>query len=295
MYPLVSIVIPSYNHENYIEETITSVMEQTYKNIELVVIDDGSTDNSDEVIKNCLARYKNGFKYIRKENEGLIKTLNYGLSLINGQYYQALASDDIIYKDKIEKQVRFLEENQDHSMVFSDCHRFYENTKLKIKASKDYKFKGGYIFKEIFTSYFSIPALTVLIRSNIIKEYGYLENFKVEDWVLWNRIGFSHKIGYIDFPLALYRIHDENMHKNFELTKMEKIKVLNYIRDEFSIEDNIFEIANNNSTYKQARNYNRGIIYCKKQFVLGLIRKLQKKMTMNISSKDTIKFIFRWW
>tara|TARA_B100000787_G_C16198685_1_gene302924 strand:+ start:3068 stop:3961 length:894 start_codon:yes stop_codon:yes gene_type:complete len=291
--PLVSIVIPSYNHEKYIEETIISVMEQTYNNIELIVIDDGSTDNSREVIEKCLIKYS--FKFVKKKNEGLIKTLIYGLELITGKYYQALASDDIIYKEKIEKQVNFLESKSEYAMVYSDCNRFYEKLNLKIKASKDYNFRGGDIFNEIYTSYFSIPALTVLIKSDIIKSYGYLGEFKVEDWILWNRISFSNKIGFIDEPLALYRIHENNMHKNFYMTEQEKFKVLNYINKSFSIDEKLYKLAVNNTVFKQARNYNRGVIYCKKHFIKGVYRKLNKNMSININIKDIAKFLFRWW
>ena len=292
--PLVSIVIPSYNHERFIADTIKSVMDQSYNNIELIVIDDGSTDNSREVIKKCQRNYNNNFEFIEKKNEGLVKTLNYGLSLIKGKYYQVLGSDDIIYKEKIELQVNHLESNADDAMVYSDCDRFYQNLNVKAKASQDYKFSGGYIFKEIYTSYFSIPTLTVLVRSEIIKKIGYLNEFKVEDFVLWNTISYSYKIGFIPSSLAMYRIHNNNMHKNFRLTKNEKINVINYIKIKFEIEDNLYSLACNNNNFKQARNYNRGIIYCKKEFIKGLYAKLNNSMSITINYKDVLKFIFKW-
>jgi alpha-1,3-rhamnosyltransferase len=295
MDPLVTIIIPSYNHENYIKETIDSVMKQTYKNIKLVVIDDGSTDNSHNIIKDCLDEYDNKFKYIRKKNEGLIKTLNFGLNFVEGKYYQPLASDDIIYKTKIERQVRYLENNSDYAMVYSDCHFFYEKHNFKIKASRDYNFKEGWIFDEIFSNVFSIPALSVLIRSDIVKRFKYIEKFKIEDWILWLRISYLYKIGYIDLPLALYRLHNNNMHSDYELMENEQRKVIRFMENNYDIDKELISITLNNFRFKNARNYKHGPIYCKKQFILGLMNKFKKKMTVNITIKDILKFIFRWW
>lgn len=295
MKPLVTIIIPSYNHSKYIEDSIKSVLNQTYDNIKLVVIDDGSTDQSPRIIEACLHKYQNRFIYIQKKNEGLVKTLNYALNFIEGDYYQALASDDVIYETKIEKQVNYLETHKDEAMVYSDCHRFYEKSRMKILASMDYSFKGGDIFVDLYTSLFSIPALSVLIRTDIIKKYGYLNEFQIEDWVLWLRISKSYKIGYIDESLALYRIHSNNMHSKFKMTENEKDKAIIYIANCYSIDKEIVELAFANSKYKQARNYNRGVLYCKKQFVIGLIKKLHKKMTIKINLKDILKFIFKWW
>lgn len=106
MNPLVTIVIPSYNHSKYVINSIQSIIDQDYDNIELLVIDDGSTDNSVEVISNFIECNKISdrfyrFKFIHRENKGLCATLNEGLKWSNGLYFSPFASDDIALPYKI--------------------------------------------------------------------------------------------------------------------------------------------------------------------------------------------------
>jgi len=103
--PLVSVITPCYNHEKYVKEAIESVIQQTYENIELIIINDGSANNSHrailEMANTCEGRFKR-FEYINKENEGVTKALNVGIDLSNGKYVSFLASDDIIDERTIE-------------------------------------------------------------------------------------------------------------------------------------------------------------------------------------------------
>ena len=115
---LITVIIPYYKHEKYIEDCILSVINQTYKNVELIVIDDGSPDNGYLKITSMSKRY--GFRFIKKENEGVTKTLNFGLSLSNGKFFCALASDDIWLPSKLEKQVKFMAKH-DVSAVSAGC------------------------------------------------------------------------------------------------------------------------------------------------------------------------------
>ncbi len=114
--PLVSVVVPCYNHEKYVKETIESIINQTYKNIELIVIDDGSKDNSVQVIQEMAD--KHGFTFVHRPNKGLSATLNEGIRLSKGKYFCAIASDDILMLEKIEKQVTFMEANPEYGMCY---------------------------------------------------------------------------------------------------------------------------------------------------------------------------------
>ena len=113
--PLVSIVIPSYNHERFIRDSIKSVIDQSYQNIELIIIDDGSTDVSvekiQELIPLCEKRFTR-FEFRHRPNKGLSATLNEALEWAQGEYFSSLASDDIILKDKIKIQTKFLRQNR---------------------------------------------------------------------------------------------------------------------------------------------------------------------------------------
>lgn len=131
--PLVSIVVPCYNHANYVRETIESIVNQTYKNIELVVIDDGSTDNSVEIIQKLAKNYN--FTFIYRPNKGLSATLNEGMNLSKGKYFCACAcaSDDLYIIDKIEKKVKFMEENPQYGMSYGKIIRFNATKKINKK------------------------------------------------------------------------------------------------------------------------------------------------------------------
>ena len=113
--PLVSVIIPAYNHEKYVQETVKSIINQTYKNIELIIIDDGSTDNTwqkiQEIKEECEKRFKRVF-FETKKNEGTCKTLTKLISLTQGEFVYLIASDDRAKPKAIEKEVAFLKKNK---------------------------------------------------------------------------------------------------------------------------------------------------------------------------------------
>ena len=118
--PLVSVVIPAYNHENYVEETIKSIMNQTYRNIELMVVDDGSKDTTWQKIKELETECKNRFTNVcfeTKKNEGTCETLNRLISLANGEFIYFIASDDVAKPQAIEKELNFLTKNDDYVLA----------------------------------------------------------------------------------------------------------------------------------------------------------------------------------
>lgn len=119
---LVSVVIPSYNHKSYVLQAIESVLNQSWPHVDLIVIDDGSKDGSPEIIQRLLDQ-RGGFRFVARENRGLLKTLNEGLRLARGEFFCELASDDYFPPDSIEKRVRFLLEHPECVAVFGDGFR----------------------------------------------------------------------------------------------------------------------------------------------------------------------------
>ena len=107
--PLVSVVIPCYNHEDYIEQSVLSVLAQTYQNIQLIVVNDGSTDTSGKVLDHLAL--KHSFDVIHQDNAGVSAAMNAGLNITRGSYIATLDSDDLFLSDKIAKQVSFLNQN----------------------------------------------------------------------------------------------------------------------------------------------------------------------------------------
>jgi glycosyltransferase involved in cell wall biosynthesis len=226
--PLVSIVVPSYNHEKYIQETIESIVNQTYDNIELIVIDDGSKDNSPQIIQKLSQKY--GFEFIHRPNKGLSATLNEGIKLSKGKYWSVCASDDVLTHDKIDRQVRFMENNPDYGMCYGKVVLFNEkglNTPLNIKYSR-----GGWIFDDLIKGRFWIPAVSNLIKKDVFLDVGYYdEELWVEDWDMWVRISHKYQIGFINEYIAKYRQHGSNISKQgWKLYEAKKDSLLKWKR-----------------------------------------------------------------
>lgn len=214
--PLVSVLIPLYNHESFVEFAIESVMNQTYKNVELIVINDGSVDNSDEKIKDLLKKYN--FEYHQQENKGLIFTIEKLRSLAQGKYISLLASDDAFVHNKIEILVNYLENNPQYAMVYSNM--YFMNIENQIVSKiKDGGEKGN-IFDSLLCGNFFINSLTTLINREIFMKYSY-EKAYIEDFQMWLKIAKDNQIGYVDKYLALYRIGN-TLSLSSNISKMQK-------------------------------------------------------------------------
>lgn len=233
--PLVSVIIPAYNHEKYVKSCIESVLDQTYDNIELLIFNDGSTDKTDDVIRTVLKVKSGNIKYISKENEGLCKTLNKGLEIANGTYIALIASDDLWLPDRIYKQVNFLENNKNIGMVFSDAYFMYDHKKSKDKYT-GYKpiirkcFLNSLPNTNIYEALLNeniIPAVSALIKKECYRKVGLYDiDLKFEDYDMWLRISKEYPIGFIDEPLVYYRLHDSNISKNMKVMFTGSIQAL---------------------------------------------------------------------
>lgn len=211
-FPLVSAIVPSYNHEKYIEECILSIVNQTYKNIELIVIDDGSKDNSREILEKLQKKYN--FTLIFQKNQGVSKTMNRAIGeYAHGKYISGSASDDFLMPDKIEKQVAFMEANPEYALV---CGKVYV-VDGQSEIIKDFQFfspvkdpSKDLTFEAIMDEN-RIPTPSIMWRREFWDKCGgYDENTCVEDFDLWLKMSHIAKIGYMDDYLAYYRWHGEN-------------------------------------------------------------------------------------
>lgn len=208
--PLVSVIIPTYNREIYLDKAINSVTKQTYKNIEIIIVDDGS---SFEYAKEICNKYSN-CKYFYKENGGLSSARNFGVEKSNGELIAFLDDDDLFLPTKIEKQVKILNENKNIFCVHSSVQVIDENDNLKniiYGASKGKeKKRSGYVFWNALGTWV-VKSPTPLIRKEVFQNLKFDEKIMVgEDIDFYQRLFFFYKIYYINEPLALYRI-DNNI------------------------------------------------------------------------------------
>ena len=188
--PLVSIVIPAYNVESYIKNAIESALNQTYKNIEIIVIDDGSTDSLKKALEPYLKSKK--IKYIYQENKGLAGARNTGIKNARGEYIALLDSDDEFLPEKIERQIAYLENHPECDICYCDLWHFYEEEPGRLLKLNYKYYSGEDTFPKLLEKNFINP-LTVVLRRSIIERYGYFDEKyrRSEDWELWLRLSYQ--------------------------------------------------------------------------------------------------------
>jgi glycosyltransferase involved in cell wall biosynthesis len=220
--PMVTVVMPVYNAALYLKEAVDSILNQTFKDFELLIINDGSTDNSSQIIKSY------GDKRIKLVNNevncGIIKTRNRGLALSIGKYIAMMDADDISLPTRLEKQVKYLEQNKDVAVLA---------TKLVLMSEKGDE--QGYWPEDFRTTTVSqinntlpisncIGQPTVMMRADIVKSIGYNNAFlHNEDWGLWlNIISKGFVIAKLNEVLLKYRIHSTSTTVNANTKGVEK-------------------------------------------------------------------------
>ena len=212
--PLVTVIIPSYNHEKYVTKAIKSIFSQTYKNIELIVIDDGSIDHSVKKILELKKRYP--FKFLARKNRGLASTLNEAINLAKGVYITVLASDDYYLPQRIEHAVdHFNRLPNDVAAVYTDGYIISANDKTICLFSEAYpRPLIGSTYNNLLHANW-IPAMGISYRTNALKKIMYDKRFIIEDWTLHLRV-FKNRHNKIYFYKAFdfcYRRHKANISK----------------------------------------------------------------------------------
>ena len=210
--PLVSILMPCFNVEKYVEESLGSILDQTYRNMEIIAINDSSTDNTGDILRR-MAEKDSRIKVIENEtNLKLIKTLNKGIELCSGKYIARMDADDIALPTRIEKEVEFLEQHKDHDIVSTQFYAFpSENPDKKSLHHNPLRHEELCAYL-LFKSGICHPA--VMIRKRVFTELGLnfgTEYLHVEDYALWSQALYMTKLANLDEPLLLYRVHAQQV------------------------------------------------------------------------------------
>lgn len=221
---MVSVIVPVYNNETYLGQAINSVLQQTYKDIEIIVVDDGSTDKSSKIAE--------GFKqvkYIYQANSGPSSARNKGVSVSQGEYIAFLDSDDMYAENKIEVQVKALEQNKDVDIIYNDCiavdkNLSYVNT---LKSEGVYENEKNFLCMLLFRQIIPIPPSIMLRRKCFEEGYFYNNIYKhAEDYEFIIRLAQKYKFKYIPEPLYTYRRHENNLTNAHNLQQDREVNVL---------------------------------------------------------------------
>jgi glycosyltransferase involved in cell wall biosynthesis len=232
--PMISIILPAYNVEDYIEQAITSLLNQSYADFELIIADDGSTDKTRTII-DALSKLDSRIICSHNEsNQGKIKTANRLYNLCRGKYLSIHDSDDISHPQKFEKQLLFLEQNPEYAMCGTSYVIFYKNG---IVVSEDLLEKDPYILREKSKHKSQFHGPTTLFKKSVVEEIGGLFRiFKLgEDVDLSMRIAEKHLCTNLGEMLYFYRWQPKSLTKSvesFNLDLLLKTKLLFYLREE---------------------------------------------------------------
>jgi glycosyltransferase involved in cell wall biosynthesis len=214
--PTVSVIIPTYQRAHWVSEAIESVLAQTYKDYDIIVVNDGSTDNTAEVLN----QFQNKIKIIEQENKGNSVARNIAIQNSQGQYIAFLDDDDRWMPNKLEKQIALLESNSKIGLSYSDMFFFNDKEVFLELRGKKQPINLGRISWMLFLFGNSVPlASSVVVRREALDEIGLFDEslLRCEDYDLWLRISEKWLLYYLDEPLTMYRLSDLNISKNREL------------------------------------------------------------------------------
>ena len=244
--PLVSIVMPVYNGSNYLKEAVDSALSQTYENIEVIVVNDGSTDNG-ETEKIALS-YGDKIRYFSNKNGGVASALNFGIEKMNGEYFSWLSHDDMYKSEKIEKEIEILKTHGKPAIVFCNFDLISEDasyittiSKIDRHCNKACDLNFVLKFNNIF------HGCTLLIPKDFFIKYGLFDKFLhyTQDYEMWLRFAQKETFLYLDESLVLSRQHElqdsvakkESMKSELELILSQRLsgiskdEIIEHIKD----------------------------------------------------------------
>lgn len=261
---MVSVIIPVYNVEKYLDKCIESIINQTYKNLEIIIINDGSTDNSEDIIKKYI--HHSNIVYLKQKNKGISETRNIGVEIANGEFILFVDSDDYIEADCIEKAVNKIKETNSDMAIFG-YRVFYENNKsdkYKLYEIEDRVYTNLEVLDMIMNYKVKGFAWDKLYKKDLLKKYKFKFEIGryVEDWFpVFKQIYLSNKICFVNDALYNYQIRQNSIsrEKNEKLAEdyhFAITQIKQYIEQEkIEIDRKSMNTFNINTTYNLIRNY----------------------------------------
>ncbi|MBU3758781.1 MAG: glycosyltransferase [Candidatus Omnitrophica bacterium] len=212
--PCVSVIIPTYNRKGLLQEALESVFAQTFRDYELIVIDDGSTDGTKEAV---LSRWGDRVRYFTQPNAGISAARNAGIREAQGTYVAFLDSDDTWRPDKLALQVDFMNQNPRTGLLATRLARYELGSQHSQRLCPP-TFPSGFL--ELLNGENNVPTSTVMVRRNCFEETGCFDSSLpiAEDWDLWLRIASRYEIACLDQVLAEHRDHLHKTTRDLEKT-----------------------------------------------------------------------------
>lgn len=283
---LISIIIPCYNQGKFLNESLLSVYNQTHLNWECLIVNDGSTDNSESIAKKWISK-DNRFKYFYKENRGVSVARNFALEKINGTYIQFLDADDLLDTRKLELSMNTLgnSQSENNQIVISNFRMFSINVNITsdpyCSLNKEMFTYESLLYK--WNESFSIPIHCGFFEASLFENIRFSENLSAqEDWIVWVKI-FKLNVNtfFLDQPLAFYRLNPESRTKTKSLHD-DQILAFEYFKTILNV-DEYFKLSKVliSRYYKEQEAYKKSLSLVKNSnpYQTGLmIKKALKKI-----------------
>lgn len=218
----VSIVIPAYNAAAYLAETLYSVCESTHQDFEVVVVDDGSTDTTSEVVK-TIAKFDRRVRLLSQSNCGMSAARNRGIASSNSEYIALIDSDDIWHPEKLRWQLQRLQDHPDHDFSYTDFTTFYGATPAHFGQERRTgdidPDKSGWVYHHLILDNLALPS-SVLFTRNAWRALGAFrcDNQKTDDWEFLVRASQQFKFIRLAESLVLYRQHPQSLSRRLAIT-----------------------------------------------------------------------------
>lgn len=255
--PLVSVLVISYNQENLIRETVESCLDQSYKNYEIVVSDDGSTDRTVEILRELKDKFPEKIKLIvNDKNSGITKNCNIGLRHCSGELIALMGGDDLLMPKKLEKQVEAFLSNSNLVLCYHPCFVMRNGEIKHMIGHRNKDLVHGFVdmvakFKA------DIPGPATMVRASAIPDYGFNDDIKTaSDWLFYIDVSSNGDVVRLDEPLSVYRQHENNVgHKYFSYSE-DFIQTIKFVKMRYAKVPGIVVAADNG-----ARRFLLGVIY----------------------------------
>jgi len=226
--PKLSIIVPCYNYAHFLEESIDSILKQKYTDYELILIDDGSSDTTWEIMQTYQAQHPHIRIFQNRVNQGIFAVNNLGWKEAKGEYLHFFSADDVYRHSCLDKVMELFTKNPQLGLVCTDIDYFQPNSQKTTKLLDDQTEPQIYTPKEMGPLFeltnFWVPGLTCVVKNETLKKYGHLDPKleNISDWYCFHKIALFEGIGYIPEPLMAMRLHDETYTARVKRNKKRK-------------------------------------------------------------------------
>lgn len=222
--PLVSVIIPAYNSSTFLADAVNSATRQTYRAIEIIIVNDGSSDDTGRIADRFAAEDAR-IRVIHKANGGLSAARNTALEVARGEFVSFLDADDALLSEKIEHQVAFLRANPECDLVYSDYYIADASLSpigLRTPGTPPIPFGDLFVLRNWF------PPVVPLLRVSLARRVGSFDQSlkAAEDWDYWTRCAAAGRFGYLPGAVAIYRFHRQQMSREFERMRQAQFQLI---------------------------------------------------------------------